>query len=151
MNNIYTQDSIPNVTEFERVFDKYTGKVYDGLNDAVEKVAPHAVEGFKFVVKLQIIKGIGHLIPTFLFIIFFLLLIKEYMRIENLLNQEEVPAHMNKFGGVLNESNSSFLFVMYLIICIIFFCISCFTLYSGILYLFAPEWFALQEILNLFK
>lgn len=139
------------ISEVERIFDKYSEKVYNGFSEAVDSVTPAAKEGFSYVVKIQIAKGIVSLLPIIVLFISLFLFIKEYRKIENVLKSNNVPSYMCSNTGPFNDSNASPFLIIPFITTILFFTISMFTTYRGVLLLMAPEWFALQEILNLVK
>lgn len=138
------------ISETERIIDKYGDKIVNSFNSFAEKTLPIAEDGFKIIVKLQIAKGLINLIPLIAFIIFIILVHKEYNRLLHLLNQEEVPSYMDRDYGPFGEDNISFPLLLYLIITIVLGLLSLFTTNSGFLYLIAPEWFAIKEIINLF-
>ena len=126
-------DSIPKITETERIIDKYGGVIIDGFNKTVEQVTPVAEEGFRIAVKLQIAKGVVGILPPFIFIIFAILFVRQY-KIEDDFSY-----------------NPTVLAIAYFIGTFLFFITSCFTINTGITHLIAPEWFAIKEIINLVK
>jgi len=141
----YTQstlDSIPNITETERIIDKYGSKISDGFNKMVENVAPMAEQGFTMVVKLKFVEGIILLLPLLFAIIFLILFKKEYNKVYN----EIKDTHYN---DVFDCDNITAFIVIYLILFSIFTLIAIFTTYDAIIHIFIPEWFAIKEILNL--
>lgn len=120
-----------NVLETERLIDKYGGQAVESFNALVENTIPLAESGFKMVVKLQIAKGIGKLIPLLAFIILLINTIKHWDKLNEL----------DDGGGV---------FLFWSVVGIIILGImSCISTYKAILYLIVPEWFAIKEILNL--
>lgn len=127
----------PSISEAERIVDKYGGKIVEGFNSLVQKATPVAKEGFKMAVKLQIAKGIGRLIPIFMFFLFLFLAFKF-----------SKGSTWNREGP---ENDKAVLTIISGIISVIMFIVSCFTTYSGILYLMAPEWFAIKDIIELLK
>lgn len=128
----------PSISEAERIVDKYGGKIIEGFNSLVQKATPVAKEGFKIAVKLQIAKGIGRLIPIFMFFLFLFLAFKfskgSTWDIEG--RPENDKAVLTLISGIISG---------------VMFVIACVTTYSGILYLMAPEWFAIKDIIELLK
>lgn len=143
-----TEEVIP-ITETERIIDKYGGKITESFNNMVENVTPYAEEGFNMVVKLQIAKGIILLLPLIMLIICIIIFKNEYFRINKILSSDNIPNHFNEGYGPFCDSNGTPIlyatFISLILLCII----SLFTTYDSILYLMAPEWFAIKEILNL--
>lgn len=127
--------------EVERLVDKYGGQAVDAFSNLIENATPMAQEGFKMVVRLQIAKGIGDLLPLFLGAIFWYLFVKEYKRIdENKRNKNYMP---------FDSTNASVWLIASFIISIVCTILAIFTTYLGILHLIAPEWYAIKDILNL--
>lgn len=139
------------VTEAERIIDKYAEKTFEGFNEVVKTITPTAKEGFKIVVKKNIAIGIVYLFPLILVVIFFKLLVKEYKDITKIINGDNVPYHMSNVHGPLNEHNISFLLVTYIILFTISALITIFTFDIAITHLIAPEWYAIKDIIELFK
>lgn len=129
-------------TVTERVIDKYSDKIISGFNDLIEGVTPLAEEGFSIVVKLQIAKGIAYMlilpITILLWIIF-------YINYRNL--QKVIGETAKKDSWV--EYKSGTLTVIFLISSIASTIGLIPAIYYGLMYLIAPEWFAIKEILNL--
>ena len=142
--NSYTQvlDSIPNTTETERIIDKYGSKISDGFNKIVENVVPMAETGFTMVVKLQIAKGVAYMLVPLLSILFWIMFFTNYKL--SLINQKNDD--INDWWDASRGAPA----VVGLILAIITSGISFFTIYWGLLYLIAPEWFAIKEIIGLF-
>jgi len=141
--NTYAQiDSLAvsqeNITEAERIIDKYGGGAVNAFKESVEKLTPLAEQSFNMVVKLQIAKGIGMLLPAFLIIILAICMPFIYKKSE-WTNRGDPDNGMAIFQII------TWVFTGILVI------VSFFTVYSGILHLIAPEWFAVQEIFNLVK
>jgi membrane-associated HD superfamily phosphohydrolase len=136
-NSDTTTVNQPTETEVERVIDKYGEKIVNGFNGLVESVTPMAIDGFKIVVKLQIAKGFTMLLPLLFGIIFIILTIITYKR------------------GVWCDGEP---IDMVAILSIVLFCVSViftfigfFELRDAIKYFIAPEWFAIKELVELFK
>lgn len=143
---MYGQDSIVtsptgdivNVTEAERIIDKYTGKLYDGVADITERLSGPAEEVFGYVVMLQIAKGIGMLSPL-LFLFIFLFIGYVYLN-------KGLKADFKNKGEAYGIVG-----VVSLVVAAIFFIIGIFSVYAGLLHLIAPEWYAIEEIIGLIK
>ena len=135
-NIIYAQDSIktqtPILDKTEHLVDKYSSKIADTFISTMESAKPFVKEGFQTVVMLQIAKGIGYLLPLILFIIFLILMINEYKRIDNICNVTPI-------------------FILYLIFSAILFLASLTFTFDGITHIIAPKWFAIKEIIELLK
>lgn len=138
--NSYSQDSTMtnvNVTEVERIVDKYGEKAIDGFNNLVDKVSPTAVQGFEYVVQLQIAKGIGMLLPILIFFVCLIVLL-------NIRNDKWVTKDTDTtITGIVGITS--------LIIGLFSIIMSFVYTYDGILHLLAPEWFAIKEIIELIK
>lgn len=152
------QDTTITITTAERLIDKYSEKGITAFNNAVDKIAPTAVEGFEIVVKLQIAKGIANLLPLIGFIIFFSLLYKEYFRIETILEKIRDPDNSYKndsfnrnYGPFGADKNITLILAVNLAGTIILFVMGLVCISYAIEYLLAPEWFAVKEIMGLFK
>ena len=145
------KDSLSTSQNVERLIDKYGGKISEGFNDVVEKTTPVAKEGFHIAVKLNIAEGIGYLLPLVFFFIFGYIFIKEYNRIDNMLKSDNIPRNMNKNYGPIDDDNSTPLLWISLVFTGILFVISLFTTIPGIKHLIAPEWYAIKDIIKLFK
>jgi galactitol-specific phosphotransferase system IIC component len=137
--NTYSQvDSLVTETQTERIIDKYGGKIVESFNRFADKALPIAEESFKIVVKLQIAKGIGYMfIPLITIIIIF---------------TGFICAKKSKTLNVKKYESDRYevIAVICMVLSIIGIIASCFCIYHGLLYLIAPEWFAIEEILNLF-
>ncbi len=142
------QDSISNT---ERIIDKYSGKVVEGFNNVVEKAVPIAKQGFETAVRLQIAKGIANLLPLIFFLFFLYSSNKEYDRINTILSSDNIPKHMDQKNGPFDEDNITPRLIIYFIIALILGILSLFTTYTGITHVVAPEWYAIKEIIKLFK
>ena len=66
---------------------------------------------------------------------------REYKRIDKLNNEH----------GPLDDNNVTPQIFIYIIIMIIFFILACICTYDGITHLVAPEWYAIKEVISLFK
>lgn len=154
-NIIYAQDSIktqtPILDKTEHLVDKYSSKIADTFISTMESAKPFVKEGFQTVVMVQIAKGIGYLLPLILFIIFLILMINEYKRIDNILKSDNVPEHMNNRYGPADSLNVTPIFILYLIFSAILFLASLIFTFDGITHIIAPKWFAIKEIIELLK
>lgn len=123
----------PTATEAERIIDKYTDKVWNGVEDIASQLEGPAKEAFSYVVKLQIAKGIGMLLPAFLFIVCTIIFTLGALTVKD----TEDPKFITP--------------VVFGIIGLLMFVVSLFSTYDGILHLIAPEWYAVVDIINLVK
>lgn len=139
------------ISTTERLVDKYGGKIIDGFNTVVEKATPVAKQGFEIAVRLQIAKGVACLLPIIFFFIFSYSFKKEYERISSILDSDKVPLHMDKSEGPMDEDNMTAKLLIYLLMSIVLFILSCIFTYTAITHLIAPEWFAIKEIIELIK
>jgi hypothetical protein len=148
---VYAEDTIKiKSSETEQIIDKYGNKIVESFNAFANKTLPIAEEGFKIVVKLQIAKGIGNFIPLIIFIVFLILLNKEYNKIIEITQGENCPRTMSKNHSPFSEYNASLFLILYVTGVIIFFIISSISIYRATLLLISPEWYAIKEIMNLF-
>ena len=145
------QSQTPVLDKTEQLVDKYGGKLANAFSETIEGAKPMVKETFETVVMLQIAKGIGCLLPLFFFIIFMYLFKKEYDRINAILASDNVPDHMNSSYGVFGEDNVNVFIILYLIFAVISFILALIFTYDGVLYLMAPKWFAIKEIIGVFK
>lgn len=136
VDSLITEDKI---TETERIIDKYGGKIVDGFNNVVSTVTPIAEEGFKIAVRLQIAKGIGYLLPTIFFIILILFRTRGF-------NIMKWLTSLKKEQWIETPGPT---FVVLGLLCYLAVCVT--TLDNALLYLIAPEWFAIQDIISLVK
>lgn len=139
------------LSDTERIIDKYSEKIANAFSEGVEKVAPVAEQGFQIAVRYCIAEGIVYMLPLFICLLFMIIATKEYQRITNILNSEKVPKNMNSQNGAYSEENSSFKLISSTIIFAITGFISMFTTYMGITRLIAPEWYAIKEIIKMFN
>ena len=135
------------VTEVERIFDKYSAKAVDGLNNAVQNVAPYAEKGFHMAVRLQIAKGIVNIIPLPLTLLFVWLLFRTMKRLDDI---EQVKKDTGENISEIRAEIYKVTLVVSAIVGIVGIIACFFTVGDGILYLIAPEWYAVQDILQLF-
>ena len=141
----------PVLDKTEQLVDKYGAKMVDAFSSTIEKTKPMAKEAFETVVMLQIAKGIACLLPLLMFILFLYLFKREYDRIQNILMSDNVPKNMDGRYGVFDDSNVTPFIIIYLLLFVACFIFSMFTTYDGIIHLLAPKWFAIKEIVGLFK
>ena len=127
-----------NVSQTERLIDKYGRQAVESFNSLVETTIPLAESGFKMVVRLQIAKGIGGLLPLFLTILSLIIIFT--------LNKK---AEWCKYSGPQNLN--AIMQVVFTILGWLLFMVALMSTYDAILYLMAPEWYAIKEILNLVK
>ncbi len=112
------------ITQAERIIDKYSAKVTTAVTNIVTELEKPAKEVFETVVKLQIAKGVFYLLIA-CFGLFSLVL--------NIIN----------FSKWIDESEG--ISIIFLIISAIAFGLP---LYWGLLYTFAPKWFAILQLIE---
>jgi len=150
---VNAQQTIPDTTisNAERIIDKYSGKIANTFIAGVEKITPAAINGFELAVRLQIAIGLFNLIECILFLCIFFGFFKEYNKINTLLNSKDVPRQLNATHGPFEGKNASFKLVALTILSIISTILFPFCLYDAFTHLIAPEWFAVKQIIELFK
>jgi len=123
-----------NITETERIVDKYTDKIGESLTALAEALKVPAEFVFETLVKMQIVEGVTSLlIGIMVFICSFIALFIGYKTIET---KEELSVPCFIFGG--------FAFVLMLV----------FTVISGgdvMSQIFVPEYHAIMEIKGFIK
>ena len=139
------------ISNAERIIDKYSGKIANTFIAGIEKITPVAINGFEVVVKLQIAEGLFNLLFVFINIVLFWLFFKEYNRIQKLLRSGNYPRSMNESYGPFDESNATAKLWIFAVLSCFFVLFSPFCLYDACTHLIAPEWFAIKEIIELFK
>jgi len=149
--NTFAETDSTSITTAERVIDKYTTKMFDAVQNTAQALEQPAKEIFKSVVKLQVAKGITYLLPILVFIIAILIFYREYRRIERLLSSQNVPSCYDKYQGPMGDGNINTIMVLSLVIACVCIAISIFSIPVGIQYLASPEWFAIKEVLSIFK
>lgn len=148
------KDSVQQPTtaqEVERLVDKYGGKIVDGFNTVVEKATPVAEQGFKIAVRLNIAHGVTCMLPLIFFFLFMYWFKEEYNRLDNILKSNDVPSSMDYRYGPMGDDNCTPKLIMSLIATIIMFILACVLTVDGIKHLIAPEWYAIKDIIDLFK
>lgn len=127
------------ITEAERIIDKYSGKISDTFEKGLETVVPVAEQGFEIATKLQFAKGIVHLSVVGLWVLFLFLTWKTYK-----VAKEDDPHCWvdGKCGGFALTS---------LVIASVLTIALPFMLYHGLTHVMAPEWYAIKEIIELFN
>lgn len=125
-------------SETERIIDKYGGKIVESFNNFAEQALPIAKEGFEVVVRLQIAKGIGYMLIIPVLILFIIVCNRSRNKSETI---HERYGHTDSHEVIYTIS-------------LVGICLSSIALipmvYHGLLYLIAPEWFAIKEIIGLF-
>jgi hypothetical protein len=137
--NTVAQETVtePQISEAERIIDKYGGQAVEAFNNAVTKVTPMAEQGFEMTVKLQIAKGLVSLLP-FIMSIILLIIFYKYPK-EDWFDDYDGPSPRGIVGIVL------------IVLILVFILLAILYTGDGILHLLAPEWYAIKEILNLIK
>lgn len=132
------------ISSAERIIDKYSEKFYNGVSEIVEGLKGPAETVFKSVVRLQIAKGIGMLLILIPTIIFWIVFARLYPKVQTYCD-----------GGhgyrTWDEAPWGVMTIVALVAGIIFTIGSVFAVYHGLLRVFAPEWFAIMEIVQLVK
>ena len=119
------RDSIQ-ITDTERIIDKYGDKIISGFNTIIEETTPYAEKGFELAVRLKIATGIFHIVLSIIAISIIVLILKQWNNwIRN--NDMEDPA-----------------FVVFLAAAIY----TVIGIYHSIVLLIIPEWFAIKEIIK---
>jgi hypothetical protein len=141
----------PLLDKTEHLVDKYSSKIADAFMSTMENAKPLAKEGFESVVMLQIAKGIGMLLPLLFLFVFIVMFNSEYNRIDTILKSDKIPAHMYAKGGPFEEDNVTPKLILNLIGLILCSIMTFIFTYDGVLHLLSPKWFAIKEIIELFK
>jgi len=121
-------DITQDITQAERIIDKYTAQVTTSINSIVDDLKEPAKEVFETVVKLQIAKGIIYLFFATICFILLILCCRYYNYLSN--NNDHPGAALLIaicIGGLIPFS------------------------YHSILLLSSPKWFAILELTNLVK
>lgn len=132
------------ITTAERVIDKYTDKFYNGVSEIVEGLKGPAETVFKSVVMLQIAKGVAMLLILIPTIIFWIVFARTYPSVSEYCENEHSYT-------TWDEAPKGVLTIISLVAACAFTIGSVFSVYHGILHVFAPEWFAIMEIVQLVK
>ena len=153
---VINQDStqLNNFQEAERLIDKYGGKAVETFEIVVEKATPLAKEGFSMAVKLQFAQGIAQLIPLILFFVFLFLYLKTLRNYKNESIKFDMPDTRNRVSTVAENMLINYYMTRFLIFGIlgaVCFILAAVNTYGGVTRLIAPEWYAVKEIVELFK
>lgn len=131
------------ISEVERIVDKYGGKAVEAFTSFTEKAVPMAENAFEMVVRLQIAKGIGMLLPFIFTFIGWFIFMQEYKRLD-------VKYEESRYGPFDEDHITPWLITTLIFSCIItILAIVC--TYNGLLHVMAPEWYAIKDIINLVK
>ena len=141
----------PVLDKTEQLVDKYGAKIADAFMLSIDKATPFVKSTFTSLIYLQIGRGVAYLIPLFLFLFFLYLSINEYNKVDNILKSDKVPKNLDAVYGVFHENNVNPKIIVSLIFCFAFCIFTCFTIVDGIEHLFAPQWFAVKDIIDMFK
>lgn len=139
------------ISNAERIIDKYSGKIANTFIAGIEKITPVAINGFELAVRLQIAIGLFDLVGCVLFFICFIKLFKEYNRINAVLDSKDTPSRMNKTEGPFFDQNITFKLRAFTLLSVLSVILLPFFLYEAFTHLIAPEWFAIKEIIEIFK
>lgn len=146
-----TDSKTPILDKTEKLVDKYSAKVAKVFISTLETAKPVAKEGFRAIVLYQVAKGIGYLIPIFLFFLFLILCRLEYKRILKLLSSENPPAYLHIEYSPFDERNISSYAVCTFICTVICAVLALFCTYNGIIHIIGAKWFAIKEIIEVIK
>lgn len=158
----YAQVDSVTIGETERIIDKYSEKVFSSISGVVESLEAPTKMVFESVVRLQIARGVGLILFTILSIIVVLIGFHRIGVGVKLLEKTNIIIHKNNLEilekesvdnsqPALSKDHNSLLELGYAVLGVGsgLFIISLFSLYYGILYLMAPEWFAIKELIDL--
>ena len=142
-NTIYattTDSTSVQITTAERIIDKYSGKIYDNINDIVSKLEGPAKEVFHYVTMKNFAQGIAGFLPAFLFIILFF---PYWINVTKIFN--------GKYDGNMDDDSQATYVMGWGITLLVLGIITLFTFTDAIMHVIAPEWFAIQDIIGLVK
>ena len=144
-------DALPEqITQAERIIDKYTDQVTDAVISIVDQLEGPATAVFKAVVNLQIAKGIAFLLLLPLTIFVWLVFNIYFKKSIEWLNDSANKG--NYYSSTSwTESPYATVGVTSLITAIILTIFTLFATYWGILHLMSPEWFAIMELIQIVK
>ena len=134
---VNAQDStiINNITEPERIVDKYVNKVTTAVTNIVAELEEPAKEVFDTVVRLQIAKGIVGLLPVILFFLFVFTMYK----FNNLVTSWDDPS----FPAIM--------VIIFTIAAFVVLVMAFMKTGDAIMHLIAPKWYAILELIDLVK
>lgn len=143
------------ISTAERLIDKYTAKIAESMTKIAKQIGKTAsntfnyvenvlIEGFKYLVRYQIAKGLIHISPMFVAIIFYWIWNSERKRLIKLMESKSLES-------VWNIRVISTKYILFLLGMVAMFFVSLETVPTGILYLVAPEWYALQDAIKLIE
>ena len=141
----------PVLDKTEQLVDKYSAKIADAFISSIDKATPFVKSTFTSVVYLQVGKGVAYLMPTFFCLLFLIIFINEYNKLDAILKSDKVPTNLDSRTGPFCEDNINPKIIISMCFCIICGIIAIFTIADGIEHLFAPQWFAVKDIIQLFK
>lgn len=127
------------VTQAERIIDKYSGQISEAFNSGVEKITPVAEQGWEMAVKYQVALGIKDVSVALFWLIILMIILYNVNKAWKWAKQEDEEDMMGLIFGFTALVGGSLCAVVIAYLA------------DGILYLIAPEWFALQEVIGLFK
>ena len=124
-----------NISTAERIIDKYSEKMYETFSELAQNLKGPAKEAFGYMVKKEIAQGYVFMIPLVGFLLTLLLGI------------------IIIYSSIRHDGNEALeaIGASALVASAIFLAISIFTTGSGIMYLIAPEYYAIQDIFELLK
>lgn len=130
------------ITQAERIIDKYSEQISEAFSKGVEKITPVAEEGWKLAVEYQKAVGIAEFTKAFgaLLIVLLIFYVQRYA------NKKMTEPDNNEWEGF---DIACYIFGGILQICLLFYIFSC--IVDGVLHIKAPEWYALNAIMNMFN
>ena len=134
----FSQKDSLDITETERIIDKYSEKISQSFEQGLEKVTPVAERGFEIAVRLQIARGLSYLLVPIFTVIFLIIFYKNY----------KIAREYSDYSWT--EGKGGTIGVISLIIGSCGLISSIPAIYYGISLLIAPEWFAIKEIIEMF-
>lgn len=141
VGNLAMVDSatVTQLSEAERIVDKYSGKIADTFTKGLNTVVPAAKDGFNMVVKYEQAKGVALLSPF----LFFILLMALGTVMTIMARKRDRHDALDTMEGVIG--------MVAFILAGCAFIVGVITFGDGVMHLIAPEWYAIQEIIELFK
>ncbi len=143
--NTFAQDTTkiqdPFITEAglektDEIISKYADGIRDAFNEGMEHAVPVAKDGFELMVRYEIAIGITYLMPLLFFIVFFSMCIV-YAK------KSEWRKYEIDFEGVM-------CMILGTVSCIALIITMC-TIGEAVLHLLAPEYYAIKDIIAMFK
>lgn len=138
-NTIYSQQDSLNITQAERIIDKYSQKIESSFTKGIENITPMATEGFEMVVKLKFYTALSSIFTTFFILVISFYIAFKYYPIASEDNPNDFTE--GKYGLVV---------IIFSFLGVVSFISTPFILVHYLPMLFCPEWYAIKEIIELF-